>query len=66
MFFTIQSNIALAVICLIGLLKMLKSKPFSDLWYIIKFVGTISITLTGAVFCFVLVPAGAVWNVQKP
>ena len=65
MFFTIQSNIALAVICLIGLLKMLKSKPFSDLWYIIKFVGTISITLTGAVFCFVLVPAGAVWNVQN-
>ncbi|MBP0974544.1 MAG: hypothetical protein J6P20_00620, partial [Oscillospiraceae bacterium] len=58
-------NIALAVICLIGLLKMLKSKPFSDLWYIIKFVGTISITLTGAVFCFVLVPAGAVWNVQN-
>ena len=65
MFFTIQSNIALAVICLIGLVKMLKGKPFSDLWYIIKFVGTISITLTGAVFCFVLVPAGAVWNVQN-
>ena len=65
MFFTIQSNIALAVICLIGLVKMMKGKPFSDLWYIIKFVGTISITLTGAVFCFVLVPAGAVWNIQN-
>ncbi|MBR4555299.1 MAG: Pr6Pr family membrane protein [Ruminococcus sp.] len=65
MFFTIQSNIALAAICLIGLVKMLKGKSFSELWYIIKFVGTISITLTGAVFCFVLIPAGAVWNVQN-
>ena len=65
MFFTIQSNIALAAICLIGLVKMLKDKPISNLWYIIKFVGTISITLTGAVFCFVLVPAGTVWNLQN-
>lgn len=67
MFFTIQSNIALALICLAGLVKMLKDKPFSDLWYIIKFVGTVSITLTGAVFCFVLAPTmghGA-WNIQN-
>ena len=67
MFFTIQSNIALAIICLIGLVKMLKGKPFTDLWYIIKFVGTVSITLTGAVFCFVLAPTmkqGA-WNIQN-
>ena len=67
MFFTIQSNIALAIICLIGFSKMLKRKPFSDLWYIIKFVGTVSITLTGAVFCFVLAPTmqhGA-WNIQN-
>jgi len=67
MFFTIQSNIALAVICIIGLVKMLKDKAFSDLWYVIKFVGTVSITLTGAVFCFVLAPTmkhGA-WNIQN-
>ena len=67
MFFTIQSNIALAVICLIGLIKILKGKPFSDVWYIIKFVGTVSITLTGAVFCFVLAPTmqhGA-WSIQN-
>lgn len=67
MFFTIQSNIALAVICLIGLVKRLKGKPYTDLWYIIKFVGTVSITLTGAVFCFVLAPTlkhGA-WNIQN-
>lgn len=67
MFFTIQSNIALAVICLIGLVKMLKGNPFSDLWFIIKFVGTVSITLTGAVFCFVLAPTlgNGAWNIQN-
>ena len=67
MFFTIQSNIALAIICLTGLVKMLKNKPFSDLWYIIKFVGTVSITLTGAVFCFVLAPTMQhdAWNIQN-
>lgn len=67
MFFTIQSNIALAVICLIRLVKMLKGKPFSDLWFIIKFVGTVSITLTGAVFYFVLAPTlgNGAWNIQN-
>ena len=67
MFFTIQSNIALAVICLIGAIKMLKGKPFTDIWYIIKFVGTVSITLTGAVFCFVLAPTlqHNAWNIQN-
>ena len=67
MFFTIQFNIALAIICLTGLVKMLKNKPFSDLWYIIKFVGTVSITLTGAVFCFVLAPTMQhdAWNIQN-
>lgn len=67
MFFTIQSNIALAVICLIGAIKMLNGKPFTDIWYIIKFVGTVSITLTGAVFCFVLAPTlqHDAWNIQN-
>ena len=67
MFFTIQSNIALAIICLIGFVKMQNGKPFSGFWYIVKFVGTVSITLTGAVFCFVLAPImqqGA-WNIQN-
>ena len=67
MFFTIQSNIAIAVICVIGLVKMLQKGSFSDLWYIIKFVGTVSITLTGVVFCFVLAPTlgDAAWNIQN-
>ena len=56
MYFTIQSNIAIAVICAIGLFLMAKDKAASSAWYVIKFVGTVAITLTGVVFCFVLAP----------
>lgn len=48
MYFTIQSNIALTLICGWGLYLILRNKPISNLWYVIKFVGSISITLTGA------------------
>lgn len=67
MYFTIQSNIAIAVICAIGFVYLLKNKGVSNTWWIIKFVGTISITLTGAVFCFVLAPTmgSAAWNLQN-
>ncbi len=67
MFFTIQSNIALAIICGIGIAFILKNRSFSDLWYLVKFVGTVSITLTGMVFCFVLAPTmgSAAWNFQN-
>lgn len=67
MFFTIQSNIALAIICLIGLIFLLKNKPFTDLWFLIKYIGTVSITLTGMVFCFVLAPTmgSGAWNIQN-
>ena len=67
MFFTIQSNIAIAIICLIGFCLLLTGKKIGKVWYIIKFVGTVSITLTGVVFGFVLAPtlgAGA-WNIQN-
>ncbi|MCQ2613932.1 MAG: Pr6Pr family membrane protein [Treponemataceae bacterium] len=67
MFFTIQSNIALAIISGIGFAFILKNRAFSDSWYLIKFVGTVSITLTGMVFCFVLAPTmgAAAWNFQN-
>ena len=67
MYFTIQSNIAIAVICGIGLFLMMKNKEVSSIWYVIKFVGTVAITLTGVVFCFVLAPTlGAyAWNIQN-
>lgn len=67
MFFTIQSNIALALVCAIGLYKLIANKAITNLWYVIKFVATISITLTGVVFCFVLAPTmgSAAWNIQN-
>lgn len=67
MYFTIQSNIAIALICAIGLMMLLMKRDIPGIWHIIKFVGTVSITLTGVVFCFVLAPTlgtGA-WNVQN-
>lgn len=67
MYFTIQSNIAMAIICGIGLYLIKKDSNVSRTWYIIKFVGTVSITLTGVVFGFVLAPTlGAyAWNIQN-
>lgn len=67
MYFTIQSNIAVAVICLIGLILLLSKKPVKNVWFIIKFIGTVSITLTGAVFSFVLAPTlgELAWNAHN-
>lgn len=67
MYFTIQSNIAIAVICAVGGILMIRSFRIRDWWLIVKFVGTISITLTGAVFCFVLAPVfgSMAWNLQN-
>lgn len=67
MYFTIQSNIAIALICATGFLMLLMKRDIPDVWHIIKFVGTVSITLTGVVFCFVLTPTLGVnaWNIQN-
>lgn len=67
MYFTIQSNIAVAVISAIGLYHMGKGKTPGNAWFVIKFVGTVSITLTGVVFGFVLAPTLGenAWNIQN-
>ena len=67
MYFTIQSNIALALISAVGLVMLFRKKPVSELWWVIRLVGAVSITLTGAVFCFVLAPTmgGRAWSVQN-
>lgn len=67
MYFTIQSNIGLALICAAGLIMLLGNKNIPDWWYLVKFIGAVSITLTGMVFCFVLAPTmgAAAWNVQN-
>ena len=67
MYFTIQSNLAIAVICAVGAVLLLKNRVIGHAWYVIKFVGTVAITLTGVVFCFVLAPTmgNAAWNMQN-
>ena len=56
MYFTIQSNIAIALVCAAGAVMLLRGRPVRDGWHLIKFVFTVSITLTGVVYCFVLAP----------
>ena len=67
MYFTIQSNIAIAMICAVGLCLLLRNRPASRAWYVVKLAGTVSITLTGAVFAVMLAPllGSAAWNVQN-
>ncbi len=67
MYFTIQSNILIALICAVGVLLLSGRKKTGRAWYVIKFVGTVSITLTGVVFAVLLAPLlGAdAWNIQN-
>ncbi|MGI6265333.1 MAG: Pr6Pr family membrane protein [Acutalibacteraceae bacterium] len=67
MFFTIQSNIAVALVALIGGVLLQKNRRLGGRWYLIQFVATVSITLTGAVFTFVLAPTLGryAWNLQN-
>ncbi len=92
MFFTIQSNILIALISAIGLCIIQKgfnsgnttaansagtanstvanfigAANSARAWYIFKFVGTVSITLTGVVFVVVLAPTLGIkaWNFQN-
>ena len=67
MYFTIQSNIAIGLISLIGGLLVSAGRKPGNIWYVVKFMGTVSITLTGAVFCFVLAPTlgSYAWNAQN-
>ena len=67
MYFTIQSNILIAIVCLIGLIFLLKNFKANRIWYVIKLVSTISITLTGLVFTFMLAPTLGyqAWNLAN-
>lgn len=63
MYFTIQSNIAAALISVIGAWLMSRGKA-QGRWLTVQFVGAVSITLTGMVFCLVLAPVlgGHAWS----
>ncbi len=67
MYFTIQSNILIAIICLVGLYLLVQKKEINDVWYTVKLVGTVAITLTGVVFAVLLVPllGDNAWNIQN-
>ncbi len=67
MYFTIQSNIAIAIICAAGFFLLVRGRAISNVWGIVKLVGTVAITLTGVVFVVLLVPVlgDHAWNVQN-
>ena len=67
MYFTIQSNIAIAILSKVGAVLMLRQWSIPNVWYVVKFIGTVSITLTGVVFTFVLAPTLGryAWNAQN-
>jgi hypothetical protein len=61
LYFTIQSNMWIGLTCLLFVVFKLINKDLFKRWmYIMKFVFTVSITLTGIVFCFVLAPTMSV------
>ena len=67
MFFTIQSNVLMALICAAGVIFLFRKRAVSNIWRIIKLVGTVSITLTGVVFAVLLAPilGNKAWNLQN-
>lgn len=67
MFFTTQSNIAMAIIAAMGCCYVVRNQAPGKVWQTIKFVGTVAITLTGVVFCFVLAPTlgDKAWNIHN-
>lgn len=67
MYFTIQSNIAVAVISAVGFVLLLRKNKIGRVFPVIQFVGAVAITLTGVVFGFVLAPTlgSQAWNLQN-
>ena len=67
MYFTIQSNIAVALIALAGAVLLLAGRPLTEGWLTVCLVGAVAITLTGTVFTFVLAPTMGkyAWNLQN-
>ena len=67
MFFTIQSNIAIAILCAAGAFLLMRNRTVGNAGYVVKLVGTVSITLTGVVFVLLLAPilGNRAWNIQN-
>ena len=67
MYFTIQSNIAVAVISAVCAVRMIREGCMKRYEFILQYVGAVAITLTGVVFCFILAPVlgPRAWNLQN-
>ena len=67
MYFTIQSNLFAAAVSAAGAVLLLRKKPVPGAWYVVRLVMAVAITLTGAVFCFVLAPTmwKAAWSLPN-
>lgn len=56
LYFTLQSNIWIAATCLVGLAFVIAKVQLKRWMYVVKFIFTVSITLTGVVYCTMLAP----------
>lgn len=56
LYFTIQSNIWIGAACLAGIVLMIRKAEIKKWMYSVKLIFTVSITLTGVVYCVMLAP----------
>ncbi len=56
LYYTIQSNIFILIICAIFLIFKLSKKKIPNYLYVIKYICTVGISITFLVFAFILVP----------
>lgn len=56
LYFTIQSNLWMDAVCLVGIVLMIKKAEIKKWMYSAKLIFTVSITLTGVVYCVMLAP----------
>ena len=61
LYFTIQSNIWIGITCLIEAILLLLHKEIPNWLYRLKYIFTVSITLTGLIFCFILAPSSGIF-----
>ena len=56
LYFTTQSNIWIGACCLVGIVLMIRKAEIKKWMYTVKLIFTVSITLTGVVYCVLLAP----------
>lgn len=56
LYFTAQSNLCLGAVNVMLLVILLRGKQNPQKWYFLKYIFTVSIVLTGLVFCLILAP----------